>query len=77
MTRRIAKPAWPERDAIVWPRADPAALATFDPRTKVCSMNCGPSTHDPRSATERKLLCDDCYPANPPPASPAQPRSNP
>ena len=44
-----------------WTRADPAALARFDQRTKVCSMNCGPSTYDPRSANERALLCDDCW----------------
>jgi hypothetical protein len=47
---------------IEWPRADPAALAGFDPRTKVCTMNCGPSTDDPRSDAERQLLCTDCLP---------------
>jgi hypothetical protein len=48
-----------------WPRADPAELERFDPETKVCVMNCGPAAGDPRSAAERKLLCDDCEPANP------------
>jgi hypothetical protein len=46
---------------IAWTRADPDELARFDPRTKVCSMNCGPSTDDPRSANERALLCDECW----------------
>jgi len=43
-----------------WPRADPAALARFDPRTKLCTMNCGPHREDPRTNAERKLLCGDC-----------------
>ncbi|HFZ2546479.1 TPA: hypothetical protein ACIJ26_005401 [Pseudomonas aeruginosa] len=43
-----------------WPRADPAALAKFDPASKVCNMNCGPATGDPRSRAERLFLCDDC-----------------
>lgn len=43
-----------------FPRADPAALAAFDPRTKVCTMNCGPSLDDPRSPEERRFLCTDC-----------------
>ena len=46
---------------MVWTRADPEALARFDPRTKVCSMNCGPSTDDPRCSNERALLCDECW----------------
>jgi hypothetical protein len=46
-----------------WPRADPEALAAFDPSTKVCVMNCGPASGDPRTAAERKLLCQDCYDA--------------
>jgi hypothetical protein len=46
-----------------WPRADPEALAAFDPSTKVCVMNCGPHAADPRTAAERKLLCQDCYDA--------------
>jgi len=45
---------------IEWPRADPQALASFDPRSKCCTMNCGPSADDPRSAAERLLLCGDC-----------------
>jgi hypothetical protein len=56
MSRR--KQATPQ--PIVWTRADPAALARFDPSTKQCLMNCGPHRDDPRSAAERKLLCDDC-----------------
>jgi len=43
-----------------WPRADPAALARFDPRTKLCTMNCGPHREDPRTRAECKLLCGDC-----------------
>ena len=43
-----------------WPRADPAALVRFDPRTKLCTMNCGPHRDDPRTLAERKLLCGDC-----------------
>ena len=43
-----------------WPRADPAALARFDQRTKLCTMNCGPHREDPRTKAERKLLCGDC-----------------
>lgn len=43
-----------------WPRADPEALAAFDPDTKTCTMNCGPHAADPRSSKERKFLCQDC-----------------
>jgi len=43
-----------------WPRADPAALAAFDPRTKLCTMNCGQHRDDPRTRAECKLLCGDC-----------------
>lgn len=46
--------------SIEWTRADPAALAAFDPSTRRCTMNCGPSGLDPRSRAERLLLCDDC-----------------
>lgn len=45
---------------IEWPRADPDALAAFDPATKVCTMNCGPHARDPRSREERLFLCTDC-----------------
>jgi hypothetical protein len=45
---------------IKFPRADPEALAKFDPRTKQCTMNCGPHRDDPRSEKECKFLCDDC-----------------
>lgn len=43
-----------------WPRAEPGALASFDPSTKQCTHNCGPAADDPRSDAERKLLCDLC-----------------
>ena len=46
---------------INWPRADPVALASFDPRTKTCSMNCGPHALDPRTKAERMFLCDECF----------------
>jgi hypothetical protein len=41
-------------------RADPAALELFDQDTKECTMNCSPGISDPRSAKERKFLCEDC-----------------
>lgn len=44
----------------VWPRSDPAELEKFDPRTKKCTMNCGPSSLDPRSKKERLFQCTDC-----------------
>jgi len=53
----------PEPKPVVWERATPADLATFDPASKVCTMNCGPASGDPRSYAERKFLCDDCIPA--------------
>jgi hypothetical protein len=46
---------------IEWPRASPVALASFDPRTKTCSMNCGPHALDPRTKEERLFLCDECF----------------
>ena len=49
-----------EPKPIEWPRADPAALASFDERTKICTMNCGQSVADPRSPKECKFLCEDC-----------------
>lgn len=45
-------------------RANPAELARFDPASKICTMNCGPAAGDPRTANERKLLCDDCLTSN-------------
>jgi hypothetical protein len=45
---------------MAFPRADRAALALFDASTKACTMNCGPSTTDPRDWRERRYLCDDC-----------------
>lgn len=60
---RPATPA-PEKP-IEWERADPVALATFDPATKQCTMNCGPAGGDPRSRAECKFLCDDCVPYTP------------
>jgi hypothetical protein len=49
---------------IDWERADPDELAKFDPASKICVMNCGPASGDPRSAEERKFLCTDCEPAD-------------
>jgi|GEM_PF-1213998 len=40
-------------------------------------MNCGPSATDPRTAAERKLLCDECYLSSNPPVSPASPKEQP
>lgn len=65
MTARKLKLARPPAQPIDWPRADPVALAAFDPATKVCTMNCGPHGLDPRSREERKFLCDDCEPYRP------------
>jgi hypothetical protein len=45
---------------IAWERADPAALAAFDPSSKSCDMNCGKHGLDPRSREERLFLCDLC-----------------
>lgn len=45
---------------IEFTRADPAQLAKFDARTKVCTMNCGPHRDDPRETKERKFLCGEC-----------------
>ena len=50
----------PVLQALEWPRADPAALAAFDPSTKLCTMNCGQHRDDPRTRAECKLLCGDC-----------------
>lgn len=47
-------------EPIKFKRADPAALAGFDPITRICTMNCGPHRQDPRTSKERKFLCDDC-----------------
>lgn len=65
-TARKANPAKPVTERpIDWPRADPVALADFDPATKTCVMNCGPHGLDPRSREERKFLCSDCEPHRP------------
>jgi len=57
MKRRRDQPA----DApMVFPRANPQALARFDPATKICTMNCGPSMSDQRTRAERVFLCDEC-----------------
>lgn len=61
-TRLVRKLPLLRPEPINWPRADPADLARFDPRSKACTMNCGPARGDPRSDAERKLLCDDCIP---------------
>jgi hypothetical protein len=45
---------------LVFTRADPKALAAFDPRTKQCTMNCGPHRDDPRTWQERQFLCPEC-----------------
>jgi hypothetical protein len=50
---------------INFPRSDPTELAAFDPRTKECTMNCGPHSADPRSDKERKFQCDECLPVAP------------
>lgn len=63
MTTKVRKAnlARPAAERLIdWPRADPAALAAFDPASKTCTMNCGPHGLDPRSRAERKFLCDDC-----------------
>jgi len=58
---RTVKPSKPVVEIpMEWARADPAALAAFDPATKTCTMNCGPHGLDPRSRKERLFLCDDC-----------------
>lgn len=58
---RKVKPTQPAADTpIDWPRSDPAALASFDPATKTCNMNCGAHAQDPRCCNERLLLCSDC-----------------
>lgn len=55
------KPEKPEPEKpMVWERADPVALAAFDPSTKTCDMNCGKHGLDPRSREERLFLCDLC-----------------
>ncbi|MCP1515543.1 hypothetical protein OKW09_005314 [Pseudomonas rhodesiae] len=60
---RKANPArQPAVRSIDWPRADPVALAAFDPATRACTINYGPHGLDPRSREEWKLLCDDCVP---------------
>ncbi|WP_339536073.1 hypothetical protein [Pseudomonas hunanensis] len=65
MIVRKQKPARQQAQPIDWLRADPVALAAFDPATKVCTMNCGRHGLDPRSREERKFLCDDCEPYRP------------
>lgn len=63
MATRKLLPAAPA--PIVFTRADPAALAQFDPATKRCTMRCGPHADDPRSRAERAFLCGDCEIAAP------------
>jgi hypothetical protein len=48
------------RTPLVFTRADKEALERFDPRTLICTMNCGPHRDDPRSHKERMFLCGDC-----------------
>jgi hypothetical protein len=57
---RKGKPTPAPEPPIEWQRADPAALAKFDPTTKTCTMTCGKHAHDPRSYKELKFMCDDC-----------------
>lgn len=58
---RKAKPVKLQAEQpIDWPRADPVALAAFDPATRTCNMNCGKHAQDPRSREERLFLCSDC-----------------
>ena len=52
---------------VVYPRSDPAELAKFDPRTKVCTMNCGQAVGDPRSWQECRFQCGDCLDVEVPP----------
>lgn len=61
------------RKPLSWPRTDPAELAKFDPRTKQCTMNCGPHSLDPRSRKERLFQCDECSICSLPPAQPEKP----
>lgn len=61
MTRQLTDAQKKNVSPIVWPRADPIALRHFDPKTKQCTMSCGPHVDDPRSTAERKLLCRECY----------------
>jgi len=61
--KRTPKIPPPPPKPFVWPRADPVALAAFDPATKECHMNCSRGGDDPRSMNEVKFMCDDCYPA--------------
>ena len=62
MRRAVPPPPPP----LAFPRADPVALKAFDPRTKICVMNCGPHNLDPRDDKERKFLCDECHTSNNP-----------
>ena len=62
MNRKPKKPA-PPIEAIVWPRSTQAEMAGFDPKTKICTMNCGRHRADPRSPEEFKFQCTDCVPA--------------
>jgi hypothetical protein len=62
----MAKPRLTPLAPLLWPRSDPAELAAFDPRTKRCTMNCGPHRDDPRSQAERQLQCGDCVPTTAP-----------
>jgi hypothetical protein len=58
-------PQAPGSAPFYWPRSDPEALAKFDPDSKICTMNCGSSTHDPRSKKECKFQCTDCITVQP------------
>lgn len=72
--KRSNKTPPPPLAPLMWTRADPATLASFDPRTKVCSMNCGPHADDPRSHAERAFLCPECHTVEVPTMKPHEQR---
>ncbi|MBB4861608.1 hypothetical protein HNP46_000419 [Pseudomonas nitritireducens] len=61
VSRRKPKSVEPTPVSMInWTRADPEALAKFDPKSKVCNMNCGKAGGDPRCYKELLFLCHDC-----------------
>ena len=72
--KRSNKTPPPPLAPLMWTRADPATLASFDPRTKVCSMNCGPHADHPRSHAERAFLCPECHTVEVPTMKPHEQR---
>ena len=61
--RKVKSSPRVDESPIQWTRADPAALAAFNPDSKACTMNCGKHAQDPRSYAEVRFLCNDCEPA--------------